>query len=218
MRSLTLASLAALLTLALPAQADRRQVYSIAGADCGDCGREARNALRALKGVKKSEFDIFKVELTLTLDDKVTDEQVTSVIKRKHPEFNVIPGAGHGSYLPQATWPENADMAILTKDGSAVGPLEKLRVPGKYTVFDVYADWCGPCRVVDGKLRDLSTTRKDIAVRKLNVVKFDTPLAKELGTRLTGLPYVIVFDPSGKRTELLGMNEAKLLAALGGRR
>ena len=45
-----------------------------------------------------------------------------------------------------------------------------------------------------------------------------TPLAKELGPRLKALPYVIVIAPNGKRTEIVGLAPAKLLAALGGSR
>jgi thiol-disulfide isomerase/thioredoxin len=106
-------------------------------------------------------------------------------------------------------------MKVLSADGSAVGKLDNLRVPDKYTVFDVYAEWCGPCRFVDARLREVVAARKDVAVRKLNVVDFDTPLAKELGARLEVLPYVIVFDPAGKRTDIQGADFGKLDRALG---
>ena len=210
----TLATLAALL-LAAPALADRTQVFSLVGADCGDCGAEAQAVLKKLKGVKKTSWDRDKVELTAVLADGVKDEQLVAAIAAAKHEFHLEVGPGKGAYLPPAKWPEGADVQIVTKDGSAVGPLEKLRVPGKTTVFDFYADWCGPCRVVDGRLRQLVGTRDDVAVRKLNVVRFDTPLAKELGARLKALPYVIVYSPDGRRTEIVGDAPAKLAAALG---
>ena len=71
------------------------------------------------------------------------------------------------------------------------------KVSREYTVLDVYADWCGPCRVVDAHLRELIMKRADLAVRKLNLVDFDSPLAKQLGSRLYALPHLIVFTPSG---------------------
>jgi len=108
-------------------------------------------------------------------------------------------------------------VVVLTEDGSAVGPLDKLRVAGKYTVFDVYADWCGPCRVVDAKLRETVAVRHDIAVRKLNLVRFDTPLAKEFGLSLTALPHVVVFAPDGKRSEFTGSAWPPIARALGTR-
>jgi thiol-disulfide isomerase/thioredoxin len=194
------------------APADRTQVFSIQGADCGKCGDEIKDELKKVAGVKKAEFDIHKVELTVRLADGVADEVVIAAVERTGKK--AIAGAGRGAYLPPAAFPPGADVATLTADGSAVGPLDKLRVPAKYTVFDVYADWCGPCRKVDERLRELSAERKDLAVRKLNVVDFDTPLARELGGRFEALPYVVVISPSGKRTDIQGLDLKKLDQAL----
>ena len=82
----------------------------------------------------------------------------------------------------------------------------------KFTVFDVYADWCGPCRNVDEKLREIVAKRPDVAVRKLSVVDFDSPLAQELG--IETLPYVVVFSPEGKKTEIHGAELGKIDQAL----
>ena len=54
----------------------------------------------------------------------------------------------------------------------------------------------------------------DVAVRKLNVVDFESPLGKELGSRLEALPYLIVFTPSGKRIDIAGADMEKLDKAL----
>jgi thiol-disulfide isomerase/thioredoxin len=112
------------------------------------------------------------------------------------------------------TYPAGADVKELVPKGEPVGPLEDLRVPGKYTVFDFYADWCGPCKGVDMQLRELLARRTDVAVRRLDVVSFESPLARELGYRLKALPYVVVFTPDGKRTDIVGGNRKRLSAAL----
>jgi len=111
---------------------------------------------------------------------------------------------------PADGWPEGTDVKVLSKDGSAVGPLDKLRVPGKYTVFDVYADWCGPCQLVDQHLHSLAAARKDLAIRKLNVVEFESPLGRELGARFDALPYVVIFTPDGRRKTIKGADLDKL--------
>ena len=87
-------------------------------------------------------------------------------------------------------YPPDADVQVLTEKGEAVGPLERLRVKGKYTIFDVYADWCGPCNIVNRRLREIARERSDVAVRKLNVVDFSSPLGKELGPDFDSLPYL----------------------------
>jgi thiol-disulfide isomerase/thioredoxin len=202
----------ALVALLLPAPAaERTQVYSIQGADCADCGERLIAELRKLPGVKKASFDKFKVELTLRLEG-VGDEAVLGVVERAG--FRAVPGAGAGRYLPHPDYPKGSDVVTLTRDGAKVGALDKQRVAGKYTVFDVYADWCGPCRTVDTRLREIVAERPDVAVRRLNVVDFDSPLARELGSRLHTLPYLVVFTPAGKRGEMSGLDLAKLDALL----
>ena len=124
------------------------------------------------------------------------------------------PARGQGAYLPIPEFPAGTDVLLLTKDGSAVGPLPKLAVPGKYTVFDVFAEWCGPCREVDERLRHVVAQRSDVAIRKLNVRDFDTPLALELGSAFETLPYVVVITPKGKRIDVVGTDFEALDKAL----
>lgn len=206
-------SLSFLLALAAaPSFADRVQVFSVQGADCAECAEKIRGELKKTKGVGKVEFDKQKVELTVKLEDGVADGAVVAAVERAG--FKAMVGPGQGAYLPHPEYPAGADVLWLSRDGSAVGPLPKLRAASKYTVFDVYADWCGPCRTVDERLRDIVGKRPDVAVRKLNVVDFESPLGKELGSRLEALPYLIVFTPSGKRIDIAGADMEKLDKAL----
>lgn len=204
------------LAVATPAWADRVQVFSVQGAECGNCEEEVGPYLKKLRGVKQWSFDPQKSEFTMTLADNLPDQTVVAAFERQGC-YRAVPGAGNGAKpgaYKHEPYPEGADVSTVTASGEAVGPLEKLRVPGKYTVLDFYADWCGPCRVVDKQLREIVGTRKDVAVRKLNVVDFETPLARQLGRKLKALPFVVVFDPSGKRIEISGNNPKKLAAAL----
>ncbi len=111
-------------------------------------------------------------------------------------------------------YPPGSDALILTENGHAVGPLEKLRVKAKFTIFDVYADWCGPCNIVNRRLREILKDRRDVAVRKLNVVDFQSPLGKELGPEFDSLPYLIVYAPDGTRTTIVGADLDALDEAL----
>jgi copper chaperone CopZ len=195
------------------AYAERVQVYSMQGLDCAECANPVKSKLAKIPGVGKSDFDVQKAELTVKLADGVSDDQVLAAIQSAG--FKGLVGPGKGAYLPHEKYPQGADVIVLTEKGAAVGDLRKLCAPGKYTVFDVYAAWCGPCRGVDAKLREVVKSRADVAVRKLDIVSFQTPLAHELGRKLTALPYVIVITPEGKRTDIVGLDLQKLAAALG---
>src|SRR5258706_144504 len=102
--SLLLAAMLATLP-ATSARAERTQVYSLRGADCGDCGREALAALKKLKGVKRATWDMNKVEVTTVVADDVTDDQVRKTIKSVSKEFHVLMGPEQGAYLPQPAYP-----------------------------------------------------------------------------------------------------------------
>jgi thiol-disulfide isomerase/thioredoxin len=212
MRSLAVA--AVLLAVPALAHADRTQTYSVQGTDCASCADAIKAELRKIPGVKTIGFDKHAVELYVRMADDVADQAILDAIARAGKGFKGLVGAGQGAYLPIPDFPAGSDMLVLTSDGSAVGPLPKLAVAGKYTVFDIYADWCGPCREVDERLRKLAEERKDVAFRRLNVRDFDTPLARELGPDFESLPFVVVMTPAGKRVEISGADFEKLDLAL----
>lgn len=107
-----------------------------------------------------------------------------------HPDLTFDP-------LPPLS--EQADLLEISHQGEDVPALESHAVKGKVTLFDFYAVWCAPCRKIDAHVFALLGKREDLAMRKLNVVTWDTPLAKRYLKDVTGLPYVVVYGKSGKR-------------------
>lgn len=207
-----LLSLGAALASAPPARADRVQVFSVRGIEDVNHGEALADSIAKRPGIQRARFEKLRAELAVTLADRVGDAVVLQVIAAAGCQGVVGPGKGAYAAVPE--YPAGADVHVVTNDGSAVGPLEKLRVSGKYTVLDFFATWCGPCRMVDADLRERCATRRDLAVRRLNVVDFDSPLAGQLGYRLTALPHLIVFTPSGRRFEFEGYDPEALQAAL----
>ena len=94
-----------------------------------------------------------------------------------------------------------------------VPSLESHAVRGKVTLFDFYAVWCGPCRKLDAHVFALLGQRTDVAVRKLNVVSWETPLAERYMRNVPNLPYVIVYGKSGARLRATGRVAARLAEA-----
>jgi thiol-disulfide isomerase/thioredoxin len=107
-----------------------------------------------------------------------------------HPDLNFDP-------LPPL--PANADLVELSKQGEDVPSLDAHAVKGKVTLFDFYAIWCGPCRKIDAHLFPLLGQRRDLALRKLNMVSWETPLSERYLKDIPGLPYLVVYGKDGKK-------------------
>jgi thiol-disulfide isomerase/thioredoxin len=87
-----------------------------------------------------------------------------------------------------------ADIRIVSK-GEPLN-LRDYLVPGKYTLFDYYADWCPPCRQLSPRLEELARRNPNLAVRKVDIVDWSHPVAQQQG--VSDLPYLRLYDPQGK--------------------
>lgn len=70
-------------------------------------------------------------------------------------------------------------------------------VPGKFVVYDFWAPWCDACRAVDRDLRELAEKRPDVIIRRVNIVDFDSEIAKRELPGVDVLPHVRVIGPDG---------------------
>ncbi len=197
---------------AWPVQAERRVVYSLLGVANERVEAELRLALESTPGIQKVEFRAPAAELYVRMDDAIADGLVLEAIAGAG--YRAVVGAGKGSYAPLEAFARDADVSTLSADGTAVGPLERLRVKGRYTVFLYYALWSTPCRDAHQQLRELLELRTDVAVRLLNVVDLESPLARELGPDFDTLPHLVVFQPTGRRVDLSGSSPEALQDAL----
>jgi hypothetical protein len=108
------------------------------------------------------------------------------------------------------------DVADVVTDGE-IAPL--VPVAGKWTVFDFHAHWCEACRTLDHGLKNRAKAWLDqLAVRRVNIVGFDSPIAKQEIPAVTMLPHIrvvspkgdVVFEQSGPPEELLEKLDALL--------
>jgi thiol-disulfide isomerase/thioredoxin len=89
-----------------------------------------------------------------------------------------------------------ADVATITH-GRAVD-LEAHLTPGKYVLFDFYADWCGPCRALEPHLLELADRHADrLSLRKVDIVDFDSAVARQ--HRIGSVPHLVLYGPDGAR-------------------
>jgi thiol-disulfide isomerase/thioredoxin len=84
---------------------------------------------------------------------------------------------------------------------------------GKVTIIDFWGDWCSTCKA---KLPELIAFQKkhanDLALRRVEVPDFDTPVALEHMPEVGGLPHIWIYDRAGVRQHVLtgGKQAARL--------
>jgi thioredoxin 1 len=85
---------------------------------------------------------------------------------------------------------------MVYSNGGQEIQLGEILVKDKITIVDFYADWCGPCKRLSPYLEKLARSDQDIYLRKVNIVKWGTPVTKQFS--INSVPDVRVFDRRGR--------------------
>jgi thiol-disulfide isomerase/thioredoxin len=67
---------------------------------------------------------------------------------------------------------------------------------GNVTIVDFYADWCGPCRRISPSLEQMARTDPEIALRKIDIVNWKTPVVRQFN--IHSVPQVNVYNRGGR--------------------
>ncbi len=133
--------------------------------------------------------------LAITADLKVP---VYSHVTGNQLDYGIVAGIGLVTSFDLQSRPSyrGLDVAVVGAAGSAT-PVTP--VPGKLTVFDLWADWCAPCRELDEQMAALAKRYPDrLAVRKLEVIDNDSAAWKTfLGPGGFDLPHIKLYGPDG---------------------
>ena len=88
----------------------------------------------------------------------------------------------------------DAKIKVISNGGEQVD-LSSLMAPGKITIVDFYAEWCGPCRRISPQLEQLAKTDPDVVLLKIDIVNWNTPITRQFG--IQSVPNVRVFGRTG---------------------
>jgi thiol-disulfide isomerase/thioredoxin len=131
----------------------------------------------------------FVADVKVPVYSKIVGEQLD------YPVVAAVGVAATFDLAGRASW-RGLDHADAGPRGSDA-PL--VPVPGLITVFDLWADWCPPCRELDDKLESLSRAYPGrLAVRKLDVIDDESAAWKRyLEPGSYSLPHIKVYGTDG---------------------
>jgi thioredoxin 1 len=83
----------------------------------------------------------------------------------------------------------------------------------KPVLVDFWAEWCGPCKMMNGPLEEIAGEKADrLAVAKLNV---DENQATAMNHEVMSIPTMIVFQAGMEKKRIVGArSKAQLLAEI----
>jgi len=169
--------------------------FKVLGIDCAACAPPVKKALASIPGVTSVRVDT-KAK-TATIEGAAEPEKIHQALANAGFEAE-LPGEHRTDFAPLSA-AELAKLDVVTYDGRAKVDLDKALAPGKITIVDFYADWCGPCTVLERRLERYMAAHPNIALRRVNIGKWDNAGARQatsLGA--TALPYIRVYRANGR--------------------
>ena len=197
-RSRSLRLVLALLAIALPMQGAEPLEFTVVGIDCKACAPPILKALKGVPGVENARLDWKAGTATVEVAEGFDRERIRKALQEIGYEA-VFPGEVRKDLQPLPDEVRRTLDISPASDGQKID-VAKTVVPGKVTVLDYWAEWCSPCHLVDIRLQHLVQSNPNLAVRRVNIGKWDNPAAAQATSefRVEALPYVRVYDARGK--------------------
>ena len=201
-------SLAMLMMFSLSARASSLRI-GVQGMDCEQgCPPRVVKALKTIEGIERVGVDFDNESACIESSKPIEPEQISSALGTENYTLGTVESVETCPKRPKVSpadpWADTDGLdAKIVSDGFEF-ELNDHQAPGKFTLFDFGASWCGPCHVAADRLKKELQKTPDLAVRAISLghdpqTSFDFPVAKQYMAFAQGLPWFIVLSPQGKK-------------------
>lgn len=196
---------------AASAAAEQRFVFEfeVAGLACDGCAKTAADALRNLRGVVTADVTFATRRARVEANRPIEDAELRSALAK----FGFEARFSGDAVVKPLTPEERAALDIRVASRGEAFDVRRHLARGKFTIFDFWAEWCGPCHVLTPKIERLVQKRSNVALRTIDLREWDSPAGRQATKefKIPGLPYVRVYGPDGKFVgQVLGNDIDKL--------
>ncbi len=170
--------------------------FEVDGMSCDMCASSATEALEKIRGVDNVQIDFDSKTGTIESSREIDRDEIRKALSTLGFEAR-FPGEEGIQRLSEE---EKAPLDIAVASRGERIRLEEHLAPGKITIFDFWAEWCGPCHLLTPKLERLVQENDDVALRTIDLLSWESDVAKQSTDqfKLPGLPYVRVYDSDGR--------------------
>jgi thiol-disulfide isomerase/thioredoxin len=162
---------------------------------------DGKNASYPANNVKRIQFD--PRESSSKLVTRTNGAQEGTVTAFENGVFSLTQPSGTRTFaaifVEAAEFVADRGQSIEVISHGQQTDISKHLALGNVTIVDFYADWCGPCKVVDPTIKQLVQSDPEIAVRKIDIVDWSSAVAKQYNVHT--LPRVEVY---GRKGQLVG--------------
>ena len=201
--------LAATPALAEPVAPPSRVVVHIDGMVCNGCQESVTAALDALPFVASTTASFAVGGACVDLSAEGDTERIREAVSGLGYTVTTIEAVdacpaklkrGHRV----DPWDDTGGHDVVVISRGAEVTLEDHLAEDKFTVVDFGAPWCGPCHTTAATLRTYMDEHDDVAVRVVTLDASDPresyalPVVEQHIKWVGGIPYFLVYDPTGK--------------------
>jgi copper chaperone CopZ len=179
------------------------EVWIIPKMNCTRCEGDVKKIVNQIEGVEIVEISFASRKVCLESTKDQAYDLLKEELAKLEYEIEVSSQQEDCKFQRQSSWDGVEGDFKVVSNGERFS-LRKNKVKDKFTLFDFGAVWCGPCHDYAMALKPLLQTNDKLAIRAIELgdnqlTSFDHPVVFQYLMEAEGIPWMILYDPDGKK-------------------